>query len=90
MYVPLKKQLDVVIRSLASTLCEYGISDIIEIHKEMRVIPTRFTCDLYCYLDGVNAALYEYCGEYMSTYSWAAPTEAYLDRIYRQVQSQSL
>ena len=80
-----QKQLDVVIRSLASTLCEYGISDIIEVHKEMRVVPTRFTCDLYRYLDGEDAAINEYCGEYMSTYSWATPTEAYLDRIYWQV-----
>lgn len=81
----MQKQLDVVIRSLASTLCEYGISDILEVHKEMRVVPTRFTCDLYRYLDGEDAAMNEYCGDYMSTYSWAAPTEAYLDRIYRQV-----
>ena len=80
-----QKQLDVVIRSLASTLCEYGISDIIEVHKEMRVVPTRFTCDLYRYLDGEDAAINEYCGEYMSTYSWATSTEAYLARIYWQV-----
>ena len=80
-----QKQLDVVIRSLASTLCEYGISDILEVHKEMRVVPTRFTCDLYRYLDGEDAAMDEYCGGYMSSYSWSAETEAYLDRIYRQV-----
>ena len=86
----MQKQLDVVVRSLSSTLCEYGISDIIEIHKEMRVVPAHFTCDLYRYLDREDAAMNEYCGEYMSCYTWAMPTEAYLDRIYRQVKFQSL
>ena len=85
-----QKQLDVVIRSLTSTLCEYGISDIIEVNKEMRVVPSRFVGDVYRYLKGDAEAIFAYCGEYMSAYSWASATEACLNGMHEQVQAQLL
>lgn len=85
-----QKQLDVVIRSLTSTLCEYGISDIVEVNKEMRVVPSRFVCDVYRYLNGEADAVFAYCGEYMNAYSWASATEACLNGMHERVQVQSL
>lgn len=86
----LQKQLDVVIRSLYSTLREYGISEIVETvenEKKIRIVPELLTCDLYRYLNGEVDAVQAYCGEYMDRYSWASLTEAYLDSLDGQVQS---
>jgi two-component SAPR family response regulator len=78
----MQKQLDVIIRSLRQTLLEYGISDIVELSKgQMRACPERFSCDLYQLFAGKKNAIDSYRGEYMSAYSWASTTEAYIDRI---------
>lgn len=78
---PMQKQLDVIIRSLKKTLQEYGISNILEIQNgNMRICPDRFECDLYQFLEGDSDAMAMYRGEYMSSYSWASLTEAYLTR----------
>ena len=78
----MQKQLDVFIRSLKSTLEEYGISEIFELSKgQMRVCPEKFSCDLYRFLAGDIDAVNAYKGEYMSAYSWASLTEAYINRI---------
>lgn len=77
-----QKQLDVMIRSLKNTLDEYGIGEIFELSKgELRIRPKSFSCDLYSFLDGDIDAVNSYKGEYMSSYSWAALTEAYIDRV---------
>ena len=85
-----QKQLDVMIRSLVSTLREYGIDHIVEVNREMRVVPSLFTCDLYRYLAGDPDAKNAFCGEYMTAYSWASVTEATLNGLDNPVQSQSL
>ena len=78
----MQKQLDVMIRSLRQTLEEYGIGGIIELSNgQMRVCPEKFSCDLYRFFDGDIAAVNAYRGEYMSMYSWASLTEAYMDRV---------
>ena len=78
----MQKQMDVVVRSLRDTLEKYGIQDIFELQKgSMRVIPDRFECDLYRFFEGDINAVNAYHGEYMSAYSWASMTEAYMDRI---------
>ena len=80
----MQKQLDVVIRSLRTTLDEYGIGDIVEIHKgSMRVVPEKLDCDLYRFFKGDIEAVDAYRGEYMSAYSWASLTESYVDRYNR-------
>ena len=82
----IQKQLDVVIRSLRATLKEYGISEIFELKKGlMRVRPEKMDCDLYRFFDGDIAAINAYRGEYMSSYSWASLTEAYMDRNFRNL-----
>ncbi len=78
----MQKQMDVVVRSLRTTLEEAGIGEIFEIRSGwMRILPERMDSDLFRFLDGDRDAIQEYRGEYMSAYSWASQTEAYLDRI---------
>ena len=77
----MQKQLDVIIRSLRDTLHQYRISEIFEIRAGvMRVLPERFDCDLYRFLDGDMEAVNAYRGEYMNSYPWASLTEAYMTR----------
>ena len=83
---PMQKQLDVIIRSLRATLEEYGISGILEMNRgTLRVCPEMFDCDLYRFFEGDIDAVNAYRGEYMSSYSWASLTEAYMDRINRNL-----
>ena len=78
----MQKQFDVIVRSLTSTLDEYGISEMFEMNKGLlRVVPQKFDCDLYHFVKGDGDYIKSYRGEYMSSYSWASLTEAYLDRI---------
>lgn len=80
----MQKQLDVVIRSLRTTLEQYGIGDIIEVHKgALRAVPEKLDCDLYRFFKGEIEAVDAYRGEYMSAYSWASLTESYMDRMRR-------
>lgn len=75
----LQKQLDVYIRSLRDTLREYGIEDMLEMHKGvLRVRPEQFVCDAYQFRAGDPEAVNRYRGEYMSAYSWASTTEGLL------------
>lgn len=81
----MQKQMDVVIRSLRSTLEEAGVGEFFEIQSGwMRILPERMDSDLFRFLDGNREAIQEYRGEYMSAYSWASQTEAYLDRILQE------
>ena len=75
----MQKQFDVIIRSLKKTLVEYGIAEIFEMsHAKMRILPERFSCDAYRFLDADAAAVNAYRGEYMSNYSWGSDTEGYM------------
>ena len=81
----MQKQMDVIVRSLKQALKENGISDIFEIQSgTMRVRPEKIECDLYRFFEGDINAVNSYRGEYMSAYSWASLTEAYIDRIQRK------
>ena len=81
----MQKQLDVIIRSLRNTLSEAGIEEMIELQRgTMRVLPEHFECDLYKFFEGDPEAANDYRGEYMSAYSWASLTEAYIDRSLEQ------
>lgn len=64
-----------VIQRLHSNLEEYGIDDIIVRHSRGRSLDAgKVTCDYYDYLDGKEAAVRAFCGEYMTNYSWAEDT----------------
>ena len=76
-----QKQLDVIIRSLRETLSENHIDQILEMKSgNLRVVPNELDCDMYRLVAGDVEVIHAYRGEYMSSYSWASPTEAYLDR----------
>lgn len=77
---PMQKQLDVIIRSLHSTLKEYGIEDIFQLkNRVLRVNTNLFECDLYRYLKGDPEAVASFRGDYMQNYYWASITEAYIN-----------
>ncbi len=77
----MQKQLDVIIRSLRTTLEKYGISEIFETENGvMRVIPEKYDCDLCKFIHGDKETIASYRGEYMSSYAWADMTAAYLDQ----------
>ena len=81
----MQKQMDVVVRALKQSLKDAGISDFLEIQSgAMRIRPEMCSCDLYRFFDGDMNAVNSYRGEYMSAYSWASLTEAYIDRIQRK------
>ena len=81
----MQKQLDVMIRSLRATLKEAGIPELMELRGgTMRIQPEMIDCDLYRFFEGDRETISSYRGEYMSAYSWASLTEAYLDRIIRE------
>ena len=68
----MQKQLDVIIRSLKTTLQKNGLGEILEMQSgTMRVRTELINCDLYKYLEGDEAAISKYQGEYMNGYSWA-------------------
>ena len=76
----MQKQLDVVIRSLRTTLVNYGIESLLEIQKGyIRIHPRMLDCDFYRFIDGDKDTIRSYRGEYMSSYSWAEFTAAYLE-----------
>ena len=77
----MQKQVDVIIRSLRDTLEKNGVGEILELKRgTMRVRTERIDCDLYRFLDGDPHAVNQFCGEYMSAYSWATFTEAHLEQ----------
>ena len=82
----MQKQLDVIIRSLRDTLRKYGIDDIFELNRGyMRVCPEKIHCDMYRFMNGDMDVINSYRGEYMSAYSWATITEAFMEQyVYKQ------
>ena len=83
----MQKQLDVIIRSLRSALEAVGAQEIFEMESgTMRVRPEKIDCDLYRFLAGDVEAVNAYRGEYMSAYSWASITEAFLTRTQNRMK----
>ena len=77
-----QKYLDSIIRCLRDTLDKNGAGDILEMKQgTLRIVPGRFECDIYRFFAGDVDAINAYRGEYMSAYSWASMSEAYIDRI---------
>ena len=77
---PKQKQLDVIIRSLRSTLEAYGISEILKLERgTLRIVPQALDCDMYRLFAGDRYCENEYRGEYMTPYTWANQTEGQID-----------
>ena len=71
--------------SLRTTLEDAGVPEILEMQRGyLRVKPELIRCDLYRFMAGDIDAVNSYRGEYMSNYSWAELTEAYMDRRVRE------
>ena len=78
---PMQKQLDVIVRSLRTTLEKRGVGDLLEVHGgQLRILSERIDCDMYRFLKGDVDAINSYRGEFMSAYSWASMTEAEMTR----------
>ncbi len=81
----MQKQLDVYIRSLRTTLREYGIEEILEMHRgTLRIVPERIVCDVYLFFKGDGDTVNSYRGQYMSAYSWASMTESLMNWSHRE------
>ena len=81
-----QKYLDVIIRSLRSTLDEYGVGDILHnANGRLRIDKEMVDCDLFRLLARDKQTAKEYRGEYMSAYTWASMTEGYLDGLCREI-----
>lgn len=66
--------------NLIKFLNSSGISDIIcKARNSMAVDISKFACDYYDYLKGDTKAVNTYMGEYLSEYSWAEFTTAWLN-----------
>ncbi len=60
---------------LTDKLKEYGVEDIIEsVNGSRRVVPSRFSCDLYDYLAQKPGAENLFKGIYLANYSWGEMT----------------
>ena len=76
-----QKYMDVIIRSLKTTLDECGAGDILEMNRGgLRICPEKLDCDAYRFFSGDEEMVNSYRGEYMSSYTWASVMEAYMDR----------
>ena len=81
-----QKMLDVIIRSLRSTLEENGIGDILQIEQgTLRIVPEALDCDLYRLLNGDPDTIRTYQGEYMSAYAWSSVTEGRIETKLRSL-----
>lgn len=77
-----QKYLDVIIRSLRSTLLEYGADELLQARRKgLRIDPALLDCDMYRFCKGDADAVRSYRGEYMSSYSWASPFESYAEHM---------
>jgi two-component SAPR family response regulator len=76
---PMQKQFDVIIRSLRTSLKNYGIDRIFELKRgNMRIRPELFTCDAYRFFSGDIDAVNAFHGKYMAPYAWASMTESFM------------
>ena len=76
-----QKYMDVIIRSLKTTLDECGAGDILEMNRGgLRICPEKLDCDAYRFFSGDEEMVKNYRGEYMNSYTWASVMEAYMDR----------
>lgn len=80
----LRSQTQTVISQMIRTLKAEGLEDcVIKKWNYLAIDPDRLDCDYYNFLAGDVAAINSYMGEYMSNYSWAEFTTAFLNESVR-------
>ena len=85
----LKSMMRTVIADTKHALDIYGISDIlIKESGGLRIDQAKIDCDYYRFLRGDPSAVRQYLGEYMSQYSFAEETRAYLIGCHMQEDSE--
>ena len=78
----IQKQVDVLIRGVKGALQECGIPQLVVTENgTIRLRTELVDCDLYRFLDGEEAAIRSFHGEYMTAYSWAEETAGELAAI---------
>lgn len=76
----LRSQTQTVISQMIRTLKAEGLEDcIVKKWNYLALEPAKIDCDYYKFLAGDVSAINSYTGEYMSNYSWAEFTTAFLD-----------
>ena len=79
-----QKYLDVIIRSLRTTLDECGAGDILEMNRGgLRICPEKLDCDAYRFFSGEENTVQQFRGEYMRAYPWSNMMEAYMTWMTR-------
>jgi two-component SAPR family response regulator len=74
------------VQDLIQKLDEAGASDVLFRERGLlAIIPDKISCDFYDFCAGINVN--NYMGEFMSQYSWAEFTNAYLDQIYKKAMN---
>ena len=74
-----QKYLSILINSMLDTLEKYGVRDIVERQRGLyRICPEKIDCDMFRFFEGDTQAINSYRGQYLSSYSWAAFSEAKL------------
>jgi len=82
-----QKNLQVYIASLAKSLNNAGVKDLILKNRSGILVNTTLVdCDYYRFLDGDVRAINSFTGQYMSAYSWAEFTTGYLDYQFQKLK----
>lgn len=82
----LRNQTQTIISQMMRSLKAIGVEDcIIKRWNYLAIEPERVDCDFYKFLAGDVAAINSYTGEYMSNYSWAEFTAAFLDEKVQNI-----
>jgi len=76
----LQSQFRHLVMDLRQTLTSAGIQDLLIKRRGcMALAPDKFACDLYDFCNGSTDAVNQYKGEFMTQYSWAEFTNAYME-----------
>ncbi len=71
-----------VLKSLRTALADAGISDIfLDVRNGRSIDVSKFSCDLYDFLDEKEGAKEKYNGAYMQGYAWAKPTQTHIEKL---------
>jgi len=74
------------VMDLTKSLKSIGAEDILVKQRGLlAVLPEKISCDLYNFLDADTDTVNKYAGEFMAQYSWAEFTNAYLDKMVKNI-----
>ena len=78
----LQSQFRHLVYDLKTTLQSVNAEDILVRQRGyIAIVPDNISCDMYDFIDAGSGTLKNYIGEFMSQYSWAESTNAYLEKM---------